>query len=472
MTATLTFGCGSRDETFRTLGVTHLIEHLAMGTLGRVHYEHNAMVGLETTQFYATGRPEQIVAFLATICQALGDLPLGRIEKEAGVLAAEGSQVVHPTAAALLTRRFGTVGYGLAPWVGPGYDRIWPEMVQAHAAKYFTRGNAVLTMTGPPPEGLRVELPTGERPVRAEFTPLRVDGPRWSPEAVPCAGLALLGPATTAAWTIGMRVLDDRLTSIARREKGLSYHIDGEQAEIDPARTDRLIWLDARDGQENEVAAILWNTARDLAGTGPEPEEIAHEVAAFKEAVTDPRYIEADLDWAAEAELFGIQYRTPADWLAELSAVTPEDVTARFAESLRTALMVVPEDCRVELSDLDGGPVAEGGCTRGTVVPAGQVFRPPLRARATDPAARRARLVLTPTSVVLRDADGDVHEVAFGQVVGVQIDDDARTVFGANGCLIPVDPGLFKGAATAVHAIDTKIDPALRFQRTGLISEN
>src|SRR3954454_9377423 len=29
--ATLTFGVGGRDETFRTLGVTHMVEHLAMG---------------------------------------------------------------------------------------------------------------------------------------------------------------------------------------------------------------------------------------------------------------------------------------------------------------------------------------------------------------------------------------------------------------------------------------------------------
>src|SRR6266545_162483 len=129
MTATLAFGCGARDETFRTIGVTHLIEHLAMGTLPRLHHDHNASVDMEITQFYATGKPAQLVEFLGTICAALRDLPLDRIGKEAGVLAAEGSQAIHPTAATLLTRRFGTSSYGLASWLGPGYDRIPAETV-------------------------------------------------------------------------------------------------------------------------------------------------------------------------------------------------------------------------------------------------------------------------------------------------------------------------------------------------------
>ncbi|MFD4977459.1 insulinase family protein, partial [Streptomyces sp. NPDC058424] len=49
--AALIFGCGVSDETFRHLGVTHLVEHLAMSTLPRLHHEHNASVTLSLTDF-------------------------------------------------------------------------------------------------------------------------------------------------------------------------------------------------------------------------------------------------------------------------------------------------------------------------------------------------------------------------------------------------------------------------------------
>jgi hypothetical protein len=106
--AALMFGCGTRDEAFRSIGVTHLIEHLVMSTLPRLHHEHNASVDLEVTAFYAAGEPKHVVAFLEQVCRALADLPLQRLEREAGVLTAEGGSPAHPTTASLLARRYGT----------------------------------------------------------------------------------------------------------------------------------------------------------------------------------------------------------------------------------------------------------------------------------------------------------------------------------------------------------------------------
>lgn len=469
MTATLTFGCGARDETFRTIGITHLIEHLTMSALPRVHYEHNAAVELEVTQFFATGKPAQLVEFLDVVCRALADLPLDRIDKEAGVLAAEGGQVTHPTAATLLARRYGTSGYGLAPWVGPGYDRLPAAAVAAHAARFFTKGNAVLTLTGPPPEGLRLALPEGPRPVHVAQVPLPVDGPRWSAESVPCPGLAMLGPSISAPWTIAMQVLQERLTAVARREKGLSYDVDGTRADVDPATAERVIWVDAREGRETEVAEILWDTARRLAGSGPRQDEIDHEVAAFAELIEDPRLVEAELDLRAKAELLGERHRTKEEWLAELKAVTPGQVAAAVSAGLRTALLVVPEGGVLELSDLDGARIAVGGCAREESVPEGRVFRPSLLARAVNGAARRARLVLAADRISFCDDEGDVHAIRFADVVGVEVHDGARTVFGRSGCVIPVDPGLFRGAAEAVAALDAAVDPELRYTRTDLV---
>lgn len=244
--ATLSFGCGARDEQFRTIGVTHLIEHLAMSALGRVHYEHNGTVDLELTSFTAVGRPEQVTDFVERICAALGDLPVDPIHHEAGVLAAEGGWATHPTAAALLARRFGYQAYGLAPLTGPGSDRIDADAVRAHAARYFVAGNAVLQLTGPPPPTMRLPLPEGPRAVHPMPEPIRPDGPRWSAEPVPGPGISLLGARADPAWAMAMAILDHRLTHRARHERGLSYEVDGTRAVIDETTADRLLWVDAR----------------------------------------------------------------------------------------------------------------------------------------------------------------------------------------------------------------------------------
>lgn len=91
LSACLVFGVGARHETFRTVGVTHLVEHLVMATLPKSHLDSNAHVDLGSTIFQATGRPEAVVEFISAVCAAIGDLPLSRLATEAGVLEAEGA---------------------------------------------------------------------------------------------------------------------------------------------------------------------------------------------------------------------------------------------------------------------------------------------------------------------------------------------------------------------------------------------
>ncbi|WP_436496063.1 hypothetical protein [Actinokineospora sp. HUAS TT18] len=468
LTATLVFGCGARDETFRTIGVTHLIEHLAMSVLPRVHYEHNASVESETTEFYATGKPEQIVSFLDTICRAFGALPLDRIAKEAGVLAAEGGATTHPTSGALMTRRFGLRSHGLAPWDGPGYDRLTEDIVTEYAARFFTAGNAVLTLTGPPPEGLRLPLPAGGRPVREVVEPLSADGPYWSDELVPSAGLSMLGRIGSTADTIGLSVLEERLLQTARREQGISYEVSGDQADIDADRAERYVILDAREGQEAEAATVLWNTAKELALHGPTEEELAHERESFAEFMADPRSVSAALDHSARSELFGLRHRTLETLRDEIAATTAADVTAAMAAALRVALLVVPQEVKVDLTDLDGKPVPFGGCPRTREVPEGRVFKPGMLARAVNKEARKARLVLTDDGIAFLDGEGEVHFSRFTDVVGVEHQGESRVVFTKGACVIPVDPELFSGVGPAVQAVDAKVPAHLRYPASDL----
>jgi len=454
LTGTLVFGVGARHETFRTIGVTHLVEHLAMSTLPRVHYEHNAAVDLDTTEFYATGRPEHVVEFLATVCAALADLPLDRMEKEVGVLAAEGSHVTHPTAAALLNRRYGASDLGLGYWAGPGYDRLTPEQVTEHVRTYFTRANAVLTLTGAPPEGLRLPLPDGARPARVAPRIVSTQA-SWAPEPSPAAGLALLGPRRDGGALAAMEVLRERLVETARREHGISYEVDGMQVGVDTERAERLIWLDAREGQESRAATILWETAVELASTGPTPEELAFAAEGMRHIADDPRAPMAELEHAAYTRLFGIPYRTIAEAAEEVAAIAPAQVAASLTESLRTALLTVPEDVSVEIG------LPRGGCARVATVPPGREFRPPRLARMLNKEARTARLVLGETGVTF--VEEDVHHVEFAEVVGVRTDEDGRLLFSRHGCVVPVLRSLFGNVDPVIHAIDASVPAELHF---------
>jgi hypothetical protein len=458
MRATLTFGCGARDESFMTIGVTHLIEHLAMSTLPRLHHEHNASVDLESTNFYATGRPEQIVTFLRRVCEALANLPLDRRATEASVLAAEGGHTAHPTAACLLARRYGIRGLGLAPWAGPGFDTITPEAVRAHVARYFVAGNAVLQLTGPPPADLRLPLPAGPR-ADHDMPPARQqDGPLWSAEsASPGVGLSLLA-GRHIGWPVGMAVLAERVMQRARHEHGLSYEVGLSSALVDRAKVERAVIADARRGHEAAVAAILWEEARRLADQGPTAEELGHEREAIREMHADPRAVEAELGHAAEAELFGFDAVTPADRLAAVEALTSTDVAGFFAAALPTALLVVPEDVQPALPG-----VAEGGCPRGRTVLAGPVFRSTGRGGPQGPGERGSYLVLEADGVAYVQPDGDVHHVRFDDIVGMEVDGDGRLVFGSHGCIILVDRSLYRGADTVVRAIDAAVPAHLRY---------
>jgi len=463
LTAGLVFGCGTRDETFMTVGVTHLVEHLVMSTLPRVHHDHDATVDLSVTEFVATGRPEQVVAFLRAVCEGISAIPIHRLAQEAGVLEAEGGFAVHPTGAALLTRRYGARDVGLEVYAGPGYQQLPADAVLAHAAKFFVAGNAALWLTGQPPEGLRLPLPHGQRGRRIEPAEIARDGPRWSEEVVPASGVLLSG-ARDPAWNIGMAVLGERLLAEARHQRGLSYEVFGDVIQIGPMSRQYLLGADARQGQDGVVAEILWEQLRRLAAEGPTDEELAHEKAGFSESYSDPRWAAEEAAGQARAALFDLPSSDPESRLSEIANVTREDVARCFVQALPTALIAVPEGVSVSLQG-----VGIGGCPRTKEAPSGQMFRMKTLVRLLTRQWRAPDLYLTGTGLARRDPDGDVHGTRFDDVIGVEVDGDNRIVFAANGCIFPVVPDAYRGGEALADVIDSAVPATLRYSPDGQV---
>lgn len=444
VTAALAFGVGIRDEAYATLGVTHLVEHLVMGSLPKSHLECNAMVDTEMTVFHATGRPQAVQAFLAGVCAALAELPVHRIAQEVGVLEAENCVGTHPTAAALWAARFRLTGPGIALAGGGVPVGVGEEAVRAHARRWFVRGNAALVWHGELPPDLRLPLPEGPRPQRPAPVRRKQAGPVWMRGPVAGAGLLLTaGDQRDAAVGAGVDVLVERLRDVARHQRGLSYHADVEIADIAPGHRETAVLVDAREGEEETVARVLWEQFLDLVEHGPTAAELAHAVEGFAEDLDrGDETVLGELTKAAVGSLFDLPYRSGADGLAAWRGVTPGQVAAALGRTLPTAVLVLPEGA-------DPGPLA-GGIERGNLcglvpeLPEGTTFRPPLLARALHREAR-LRLVVGEDVLALGDPDGDVHVIPWAQVEAAVPATEGQGVFvvGRDLCGIDVHEDLF-----------------------------
>ena len=461
-TAALVFGVGLRDETFATIEVTHLVEHLAMGALPKSHLRCNAVTDVDTTTFYATGRPEAVGAFLEGICRALAELPCERMELEVGVLQAENCSTAHSTLGALWAARFGLTGPGLAVADGPGPEYLTEETVRAHARRWFVRDNAALWCAGPLPAGLRLPLPTGPRPERPAPAPRPQTGPVWTQGHGAGVGLLLsAGGAGDPALTIGIEVLKERLRDTARLARGLSYSVDSMALDITADRREVAVVLDAREGQEAAVAGLLWQAYTELCASGPTAEELAHAVAGFEEELdADERaVVESELADAAYCAVSGLPFRPVQDVLAAWRTTPGERVAAALQGSWPTAILYVPE--QVDYAG-PGEPVERRYvCNLQHRLPVGQTFRPSALARLFSRESRVA-LVVGERELAHRDSDGDVHTIPWELVEAALPTQDGRAVFvvGRNLCSAVVDEERF--GRRAVAAVQARV-PAARW---------
>jgi predicted Zn-dependent peptidase len=454
-TAALVFGVGIRDESYATLGITHLIEHLAMGTLPKSHLESNATVDVESTVFYASGRPSAVADFVTRVCAALGDLPTDRIDLETGVLEAENCHGSHPTAAALWAARFRLSGPGLALAGGGVPYGLSEEQVRAHAQKWFVGSNAALAWHGELPADLRLALPDGPRPERPAPEERPQERPAWMQGATPGVGLLLTStPTPNNALNVAVEVLEGRLTDVARHQRGLSYAVTREIVDVVPGRREIAVVVDAREGQEAAVAAVLWEQFRELCEGGPSADEVAHVIDGFAESVdAGDDAVSAELGRAAFASVFGLPVRTASDSLASVRTVTPESAAAALRATRPTAILMVPNGVEPSLpDDIERSYL----CNYVPELPAGPTFRPPLLARVRSKEAR-LRLVVTDDGLAHGDADGDGHAIPWTEVEAAlpAVQGSGIFVVGRNLCGIDVHEDLY--GRRAVEAVRSRL---------------
>lgn len=449
LAAGLVFGVGRRDETFLRGGLTHLVEHLTMASVGRTSLECNASVDLTTTEFTASGRPERIAEFLRLVCTALWDLPLQRLPVEADVLRVEAGAVARPSVGALLAERYGARGAGLAGFQDVAVSALTREDVQAWAATHFVRGNAALWLSGPPPDGLSLPLPPGERPPRPPQRVLPLRTPALVEHAVD--GAVALGAEVARLPGLGAagRVLRNRVEDDLRHRRGVSYTVDLDQLAVDGDRRFVAVSADCRDGQEAVAARALWQGLVRLAGDGPTSAELLHERDSVAEFLADPSSGAQEAAAAAAALVTDTVHRTSDELQQEAQALAPEQVR-EAAQALRDgALLGAPQGVELALSGMTKVPEWSAEVLPGRTFP---------RRRLGSDAPRGAHLVIGDEGVSVVLGAAEQLTVRFADTVALlRVAPQEWSMVGVDGRSIPLDPHDWRDGDQALATVQASV---------------
>ncbi|MEV4274771.1 M16 family metallopeptidase [Actinoplanes xinjiangensis] len=448
MSAGLAFRVGFVDETLSRRGITHLIEHLALHTLGVADYHYNGATGVEHTVFHMQGAEADIVAFLNGVCAALGDLPMDRLAVEKEILRTEQNSRGEGPAGRLALWRHGARDYGLANYPEWGLGAITPDDLRAWVARYFNRGNAVLWIAGPGvPDGLRLDLPDGTRqvaPVPSSILPVRPAYFIGAEDAI--AWDAVVDQGEDAA--VFAEVLRRSMFRSLRQESGLSYNVVSDYT---PRADGRAVIMAAADSLPEKQGAVLGGLVDVLAAARLgiiDEAEVAAVVNKRREELRQADATGAGLPGQAFDLLDGRPVRGVTEVLAELDAVTRDDVVAVAAAACADGLLMTPGETRADWAGYAEAPVS-------SVPPVdGITHRAPGDSAPRLVAGEQGFSLIRPESTAT---------VLFDECSAVLAwPDGGRILVGYDAVQLRVEPALYPDGPAMVAALDARIRPELR----------
>jgi predicted Zn-dependent peptidase len=448
----LMFRVGRADEPAPKLGITHLVEHLALAPLTQQPYDHNGFVASIRTVFHARGTDDELVAYMASVCASLRALPTERILMERRILIQEANNRSSGSSGMSRWYRYGHTTFGLLGAYEIGLSWLGPEPVQAWADEWFTRENAAVWWSGRPPDTLRLDLAPGRR--------------RPPPEARLVAGVSL--PSRTdaggngvsagflarrsAATRITQITLERRVRQDLRFERGLIYDVGSDYDAVSATDAHAMIGMDCQRDDATTVASAVIGVLDSLAASGATAEEITREADDFAEGASEAGGRMGFLDATAHDHLLGRERETPATVVAEYRSVTPADTSAAAQHALETLLLHAPP-----------GPYDERMTPYPIHSPAavtGRTLRP--TGWLVGPKARKDRLVVGPDGVTWVGPTGLPNTVRYDECVAVRHwEGPIRELWGADGFRVVVSPHEFRGTERAIQEIDAALAPEL-----------
>jgi hypothetical protein len=340
--AALMFRVGTADETLPTLGITHLVEHLALFASSSRPYEANGLVDPERCIFHATGDRDDVLAWLGRCAAALSDLPLDRLETERRVLGTEAAgRQGGGSRARLMDMRFGATSYGLAAYDELGLRWLGPDEVAGWARTRFTRGNAALWMTGEPPAGFELPLHDGDRLPPPAIDPLPFEGRGFL--AAGTGGIAVGGvTGRSTGLHAAMTIAGERLYQRLRIDLGLVYQPYVEYEPLGGETAHVIVGAECPDDRAGRVAEEAWRVIVEVGEDGVTADELAEHRRQLARVYAEPDAVRGWLDHAAGQHLLGAEPYGRDEVIGELDELAPEELAAPVAAAFEPALLLLP----------------------------------------------------------------------------------------------------------------------------------
>ena len=445
LVANLAFRVGSVDETLPMAGVTHLVEHLALADLGQPAYDTNGFVEDTRTIFTASGTPDEVVGFLNHVVASLKELPLDRLAIERDILSSESAQREWSPMTALRVGRFGPRGFGLPASDPLGLDWLSADDVRAWTNRHFVRDGAVLWLSGPPPAGLSLELPSGTAPDMP--TPVPVDDQPFPMQLKgPPDGLALgvIGPRMSGLG-VGWRIAERALRARLRFQEGIIYDLVADYNPLTADLAEAVIGAQCRSDRVEYLRDAVLKELSRLAGEGPPVEEIRIEIDSYVRQFSDPYAGLGALDSVSADHLRGRFDSTPKEQYERLNSMRPNEVAAGVRSAMSSAVLVAPE----ELPITNGFHAEVMSSPRPLVT--GSEFRP----RGGLLRRPKGKLVVGPDGATIVLPEGTRSTVRYQAAAAVHhVNETTRVLIGFDNFRVWIDADVWQDGRKAISLVD------------------
>jgi zinc protease len=316
-------------------------------------------------------------------------------------------------------------------------------------------------LSGPPPADLSLPLPRGSS---WPTPPLDIPDPNLT---LPAYGfrqdngtsVSWIWDRSTAA-TIAAAILMDRLTEELRHQQGLIYSPVGSYIRLNQDLSHFAFAMDAVPEASERVRDGILRIVRDLATTGPRPDELTHQVERYRRAEEFGATIDSHLDYVATQLVFRSEdIDSPEKMTEEIEGLRAEDVAATLSAGCDTAIVQGPKGVKAPAdATFSEYPMwsTDGidGRTFPVIVPNTTSKRFSLRRKAPP---RRDVLHVGPTGVGVLTAAGRWATVRYDRCAAViEERDGSRVVWGKDGTSIWVKPEKWELGADAVALVDAQ----------------
>jgi len=331
-----------------------------------------------------------------------------------------------------------------------GIPRATLQQLQEYATQQFTKENAVLWLSGPPPADLRLDLPQGAKRPVPPLSLAQGTFPCWYLDDA-CGGVGVGATVPRVAGSTAFQVIAlRRLHEQLRTSQAISY---SPSLLYEPltADTGHLVLYADSDGQRreelvdafaevfvglSEIEASEFEAARDqilegwTGALGPAPGD--REVLEVQRAAAD---------WILGMDFEPIEHRA-----TELQSVTRDDVTAFHREMASTALFALPRGVSLHPCFGEQASVSMNPSVRGRVI------------RCVDAPRRTELLTYGPDGVSLLYPDNSHCTVRYSELAAaLYYEDGAVCLIGNDAATVTVEPTLWRDGKRVCQQIRERV---------------